>query len=204
MVLQIVHQIRQPLSVIQAIAYYLDLMLPDADDKVRAQVGRLCQQAVEIDRILSDTVHYLQASPAHFRQTDLAELVSQHISDRAPAGSLNIELRLDDGLPAIRLDVQQVQHLLENLLLLFGRIAPAGTPIALSVTRNGAEVVLGLAASASNYNAGEVTQMFEPFSTPGAGLKLASAGRIVAAHNARISVEPSPTGGLSLSVAFPA
>jgi signal transduction histidine kinase len=201
---QVAHQIRQPLSVIQAIAYHLDLLLPDAGDAVQAQVGKLRQQAHEIDRILSDTIHYLQASPPRLRQTDLADLVSQHISDWAPAGDLNIEPRLTSGLPGVRLDIQQVQHLLETLLLLFGKIAPAKTPILLSVTANGTEAVLEFAAAISNYSAGEVTQMFEPFSTPGAGLKLASVSRIAGVHNARISVEPTATGGVSISVAFPA
>lgn len=199
----VAHQIRQPLSVIEAIAYYLDLILPEAE--ARSQVGKLRQQAHEIDRILSDTAYYLQASPLQLRPVDLSKLISHYLSDWPAPGDLDIHLRLSDSLPAARLDVQQVQHLLGNLLLLFARIVPSGHPVVLSASAGTNEVLLEIAAGKSNYSADEIIQMLEPFSThaAGAGLMMASVLRIADVHNARIAIQSGPTGGLSVSVAFP-
>jgi signal transduction histidine kinase len=202
---QVAHQIRQPLSVIEAIAYFLDLVLSEAAEEGRSHVGKLRQQAHEIDRILSDTIHYLQASPPRFQQVDLARLVSHYVEELPPNSGLLIEQRLGGNLPRVEVDVQQVQHMLGNLLLLLTRIAPAGQTIGLAVFTEAGNTVLKVETAKSNYGADEVGSMFAPF-VPHAvspGLMLASAGRIAAAHRASISVDPAGEGGLSMSVTFP-
>lgn len=48
----LVHDLRQPLSVIDACADYLNLVLPDADYRARQQLELLQQQVGEANRIL--------------------------------------------------------------------------------------------------------------------------------------------------------
>jgi len=65
----LVHDLRQPLSVIDACADYLNLVLPASDDRARDQLELLQQQVGEANRILHETLlklHYNDApgSPA--------------------------------------------------------------------------------------------------------------------------------------------
>lgn len=63
----LVHDLRQPLSVIDACADYLDLVLPATDRRSRQQLELLQQQVAEASRILHEALlqlHYADASGA--------------------------------------------------------------------------------------------------------------------------------------------
>jgi K+-sensing histidine kinase KdpD len=66
----IVHDLRQPLSVIDACVDYLNLVLPPTDYRTRQQLELLQQQVGEANRILHEALlklHYTDAQPASSR-----------------------------------------------------------------------------------------------------------------------------------------
>jgi signal transduction histidine kinase len=61
----LVHDLRQPLSVIEACADYLDLVLPAADPRTREQLELLQQQVSDANRIMHEAlvkVHFADSS----------------------------------------------------------------------------------------------------------------------------------------------
>ncbi|MGC9950615.1 MAG: hypothetical protein ABSF64_29970 [Bryobacteraceae bacterium] len=65
MICGLVHDLRQPLSVIDACADYLNLVLPPDDRRAREQLELLQQQVGETNRILHEallTLHYTDAT----------------------------------------------------------------------------------------------------------------------------------------------
>lgn len=67
MISALVHDLRQPLSVIDACADYLNLVLPDTDHRSRDQLELLQQQVGEANRILHEALlklHYVDAPAA--------------------------------------------------------------------------------------------------------------------------------------------
>ena len=48
-----VHEIRQPLSALEALTSYLDLIIPEEETRVRAQLRRMHMEIAHADRILS-------------------------------------------------------------------------------------------------------------------------------------------------------
>ncbi len=61
----LVHELRQPLSIIDACADYLNLVLPAHDDGARQQLELLQQQIGEANRILHDALLNLHYTDAH-------------------------------------------------------------------------------------------------------------------------------------------
>jgi len=59
----VVHDLRQPLSSIEAIAYYLTLVLPQADQKIQAQLERIRELVQESNEILSSSVRVAGSAP---------------------------------------------------------------------------------------------------------------------------------------------
>jgi signal transduction histidine kinase len=47
------HELRQPLSNIEAIAYYLSMVLPPGDENIQAQLGRIRELVEQSNLILS-------------------------------------------------------------------------------------------------------------------------------------------------------
>jgi signal transduction histidine kinase len=52
----VVHELRQPLSNIEAIAYYLSMVLPPGDEKIQAHLARIRELVQESNEILSSSV----------------------------------------------------------------------------------------------------------------------------------------------------
>jgi signal transduction histidine kinase len=57
------HDLRQPLSNIEAIAYHLSLILPQNDKKIQAQLARIRELVQQTDQILTTSVRESAAPP---------------------------------------------------------------------------------------------------------------------------------------------
>ena len=53
------HQLRQPLSVLEALAFYLGLITSPADDRVHEQLQKVHSEIANADRILREGVRIL-------------------------------------------------------------------------------------------------------------------------------------------------
>jgi len=199
-------ELREPLSAIDSIACYLDIVLPRADTKGRRQLAKLRQEVRQINWILSDAVHFLRAAPLRLEALDLSEVLSRALSEwRAPDGP-SVALDLQRRLPLVNLDLEQVQHMLRNLVAFFGRFSSSERPISVRVYTFENTVKLEVKAETPQCSPADVQPLFDPFESNlpgGAGLGLASVRRIAEAHGARVDAATDPPGTLALTITFP-
>src|SRR3954470_5145921 len=76
------HEIRQPLSTIESIAYYLTMVLPQEEEKIREQLRRLSQLVEQSNWILTSGVNLADILPLTAQPTDLGELIDSAVSAR--------------------------------------------------------------------------------------------------------------------------
>jgi signal transduction histidine kinase len=199
-------ELRQPLGSIESIAAYLDLILPRTESKARRQLANVQQEVRRARWVLADAVHFLRAAPPHFQPLDLAEVVSKTLSQwRTPDGP-NVKVEFDAAARLVEIDLEQVQHLLRNILQFCGRFLPPEEAMVLRTRAAGREVRLEIEASAPECTPADVEPLFEPFDSrlpAGSGLALASVRRIADVHRARVEAAVDPDGRLSLAVVFP-
>ncbi|MGE5569404.1 MAG: sensor histidine kinase [Rhodospirillales bacterium] len=202
----IAHELRQPLSTIESIAFYLEMVLPRGDAKARKQLGKLQQEIHQINWILTDAIHFLGAAPLHQQLMDLTEVTSQCLSEWNTRRSAGVRLRLEDNLPLVRLDLEQIRHMLRNIVTFFSRISAPESPITVRTYSQSTEVVLQVAAIAPDSPVSDIQPLYDPFNShlpSGSGLGLASVRRIAEAHGGRVDVTTGDAGAISLNVAFP-
>src|SRR6476661_8847815 len=107
----IAHELRQPLSAIESIAYYLSLVLPRDGGPAREQAGRLQGLVEQSNWILTSALQLADAAPLAPQLVNLEDLVAQAVGE----GS-TIQVELAGGLPLVRLDPGRGRALLQNLL----------------------------------------------------------------------------------------
>ena len=212
----IAHELRQPLSTIESIAYYLNLVLPREEPQVRQQLQRLQQLVEQSSWIVSNAVSLTHPVEPTLEQLDLSEIVSRWAADSA-SGAQPIELRAPGSLRPVLLDAAQIGHLLENLLHFFRSASDAREPIIVSTSTTEEGVELRIAARLREEALRDTNAILEslapvgsrgcarqPHAARAAGLalSLANVRRIVEAHGARIC--SSAVAGLSITVTFPA
>ena len=172
----IAHELRQPLSTIGSIAYYLTLILPRDDEKVHEQLSRLQQLVEQSSWILTNGQH-LTDEPEDVapKQIDIEEIIARAISARSGAGDVPLLLELAGDLPQVQADPALARALIENLLTLFRLVSSAQHPTTLRTRTANSGASIEIATTAVGYRS-------EAMLGPGSTLGLECARRIVERH----------------------
>lgn len=134
------HELRQPLSALESIAFYLDLMSDQEDPKVRSQLRKLRQLVQQSDCAVSNAVLTAGVSPLTLSTVNLADLVAECAIDWASEHRLQVGLVRPDRFRLQLLDESQIKLLMRNILSFLRRGSLAS--IAISATADDAEVIV--------------------------------------------------------------
>lgn len=198
------HEVRQPLSTIESAAFYLQMKLA-GDARAGRELGRIQHMAHQIDWILSDATHFLQASPPQAEWVDLLECISSVLSVDLQFCTAPVEWAEADVPPLALVDPGQAQHLVRAVLNVFRQICEPAQQLRIALDRDGDAVVMSCSCPADRRLcelAEELLAPFTPHLPAGSGLALASVARIAQVNNgsARIS---GRDGVLKLEVSLP-
>jgi len=163
------HELRQPLSAMEHIAYYLAMVLPREDQRSRQQVDRLQRLVAQANSLLDDATHFLQALPAKPQILDLNEIITEALAEWPAHG---LRPQLCEELAVVKIDPGQAAHLVRCVIGLFHRAEDA----ALSTNAGDREVRL----------VGEAKEISSP-----SGLSLASMRRIAETHGGSMELTAS-------------
>lgn len=178
------HELRQPLSTIEAIAYYLALVLPH-DEKTQEHLDRLQRLVEQSNWILSNSLHLADGAAPAPECIDLEEILTEAAVSHS---ALRFELA---GDCLIHADPSQARVLIENLLTLFRQIATETHPALVRTSRHARGVLLEIETGAPGFR-----------SIAGGVLSLNCARRIAEAHSGSLDVCVE-TGRVRLQVVLP-
>lgn len=200
------HELRQPLSTIETASYYLEIVMQRRDPRVAQQVERIQQMVTQMNWILSDAVHYLQAAPPRPAWVDLSEIVHTELTSDSVHRHIIMTVEESSPAPLVLVDTGQAQHLVRNVLSVFRQLIRTEGAARVHVGRLGSLTVLethGEFAGNCTFDAEELFHPFSPHLPAGSGLALASVRRIAESHGGW-AVAECRDGNLTLRAAFPA
>ncbi len=179
------HELRQPLSTIEAIAYYLALVLPHDNEKTHEQLDRLQRLVEQSNWILSNGLQADDCAAPAPEYIDLEEILTEAASSRS---ALRFELA---GNCLVHADPGLARSLVENLLTLFRQIATETHPALIRTSKHACGVLLEIETGAPGFR-----------SIAGGALSLNCARRIAEAHSGSLDV-CFETGRVRLQVVLP-
>jgi signal transduction histidine kinase len=153
------HELRQPLSALESIAFYLQMTLGGKGSDISTHVDRLQQMVDNANWVLSDVLHLLQMAPPNPVAIDLAELAEEVLTEAWVSDGMAVERALAEGLPNIWADVEQCRHLLRSALQFLRRSVDEPRAVVLSAAVLGGGVWFELSGSAP---AVDVNALFSP------------------------------------------
>jgi len=225
----VTHDLRTPLTSIKAsVTTLLDDEraaanageMTSLDDEARQEMLEVIdEEADRLDRFINGMMELarIEAGELHLRRDwgSIDEIVAAALSRAAPrTRDHQIEVELENELPAVRVDERAVSEVVYSLLDNAAKYSPAGTVIRIAANRDGAgEIRMSVADEGKGISAELHERVFDRFfratrdgdvsssRLSGTGLGLAIAKGIVEAHDGKIWIE-SGTSGKGTRVMF--
>jgi two-component system, OmpR family, sensor histidine kinase BaeS len=198
----VAHELRTPLSVIQA---NLEALIDGLYPVDEAHLRRVLDETATMSRLLNDlqTLSTAEAGALtlHREPTDPRRLIDAAVRSftaHARDAGIRLETRADDALPEVEVDRLRIGEVLGNLLSNAVRHTPAGGVITLAAVAVGDGLELSVADTGTGIPPERLPHVFDRFSrspdSPGAGLGLAIAKSLVEAHGGTIRADSGPNG----------
>jgi signal transduction histidine kinase len=204
------HEIRNPLAGIAGVLDIVGRDLPDSSP-ARAVMVDAKQEAVQINRILSDLLETARPKPPQFSPADLVATVEHAVvfaRQQAVTKRIAIALEIRQALPSVEHDPNQINQVLLNLLL--NAIQSMDKPGTIGVSVDKAEdedcALITVADEGKGIAPEHLSNIFRPFFTTkghGTGLGLSLAKRTVEAHGGSIQVSSDLGRGTTFIISLP-
>ena len=206
----VAHEIRNPLGGIAGYAGMLERDL-DSNDPNRRLVQKITEGVGRLNRIVVSLLNYTRPLRLNVHPVNLVELLEETtaffaIDIERSREDIRIERDFPDGDLICRIDPEQLQQVILNLLQNAMQAMPDGGAIAVGLRVEESEGVLSIGDTGIGM-ADEVREkLFTPFFTTkedGTGLGLVTSKKIIDAHNGQIRVDSEPGRGTQFSISLP-
>jgi len=212
------HDLRTPLATIAGASSALLELEHIHDAETRQQLlTTICDEASHlsqlVDNILQMTRIVSGSLTVHKEWQPVEEVIGSALGRMEKAMADHpVHTHVPNGLPMAPFDGVLIEQVLANLLDNAIKYAPPATPIEISATAAGEQMILEVADRGPGIPEEEKERIFEKFyrirtpgvkAQPGTGLGLSICQAIVQAHGGRIWAENRPGGGARFRVALP-
>ena len=210
----IAHELNQPLMAIianaQAAKRWLTASEPNFPE-VNTSIERVLRDARAADETLRHIRALFKQDSFDKSRANIADIIREavrFVHEDPKKREVPIDLRFDDPLPAVSVDVIQIQQLFINLLsnaieAQDGRPAPPLVKVA-AVTTDRNEIIVQVIDNGPGLE--DTERIFDAFVTTkanGMGVGLAVSRSIAEAHDGRLWAENCPDGGARFNLALP-
>jgi len=202
------HEIRNPLAGIAGVIEIVSRDLPPGSP-ARAVIKDAKEEAVQINRILTDLLETARPKPPQFQVKDIGATVEHAVlfaRQQAITKRITIELNNDEEIPAVDHDPHQINQVLLNLLLNAIQAMDKPGTIYVTLRRDKDAALITVADQGKGIAPETLPNIFRPFFTTkghGTGLGLSLARRIVESHRGTISVRSEVGKGTQFVIRLP-
>ncbi len=202
------HEIRNPLAGIAGVIEIIGRDLPP-NSPARSVIKDAKEEAVQINRILTELLEIARPKPPQFRIGDLCSTVEHAVMfarQQAITKRIMVELEIKDVIPPVEHDPNQINQVLLNLLLNAIQSMDKPGVIRVSLESDEDDVLITVADEGKGIPPENLPNIFRPFFTTkghGTGLGLSLARRMVEAHGGHIDVTSVVGKGTQFRVELP-
>ncbi len=203
------HEIRNPLAGIAGVLEIVGRDLPE-NSAARSVMADAKQEAVQINRILTDLLETARPRPPQFRPADLISTAEHAVGfarQQAITKRITIKLEAKHEL-TVEHDPNQINQVLLNLLLnaVQSMDKPGTIHVSLDADEENELAVVSVTDEGRGIAPEHIASIFRPFFTTkghGTGLGLSLARRTVEAHGGKIEVTSEVGKGTRFVVLLP-
>ncbi|MBT3881458.1 MAG: HAMP domain-containing protein [Candidatus Scalindua sp.] len=200
------HELRNPLGVISNSIYFLKMLLPDADEKVKEYHNRISAEIERSTEIISDLLDFSRTKPINREEVQFTDLLDKALERLPVPKNIKLKAATPSDLSNLFVDPKQIGQVLLNLLSNAYQAMPEGGLLTISALADKQNVNISIADSGTGISSENIDSVFEPLFTTkarGIGLGLALSKDLVTANNGSIQVKSEEGKGATFTVTLP-
>ena len=201
------HELRNPLGVIKASAYFLRMMLgEDIDERIAKHIKLLENAVSDSDKIITDLLDFSRPGSTNITEVNVNMVLMETMDSISLPSSIDVVYNLNDDLPAIRADAHQLNQIFTNLILNAIQAMPEGGSLSLTTRLEDNSIKAVVNDTGVGIEEENLSKIFEPLYTAkakGIGLGLALVKNLLERQGCSIHVESQIDKGSTFTVIFP-
>lgn len=206
----VAHEVNNPLASISSLVQMIRSRT-DIDAETKERLDLISGQIARISQVTRDLTDFARVRPAARTGVSINDVVDSSLRLASFDGEfqkLEIVRSIDEGLPEVHADGDQLQQVFLNLLLNSRDAMPNGGTLTVATFMDGGHIGISVEDSGPGMDEEMKKKLFDPFFTTkpagkGTGLGLAVCYGIVTAHNGRIEVDSTKGNGTRFTVYLP-
>ena len=202
------HEIRNPLASIKGAVEILEAEIP-REHRKRTFLEAIRSEADRLSKLVNEFLQFARPPRLEILRTQpnaVVRSVAALVAKQAASAGIQLRTRLDQELPELMIDGEQIKQALLNLVINAMEAMPDGGPLELVTERGGNAVRIRVADCGGGIPSEVRDHLFDPFITTkkgGTGLGLAIAHRLVKQHNGIIRALDRDGGGAIFEIEIP-
>ncbi|WP_199350894.1 sensor histidine kinase [Haliangium ochraceum] len=213
------HELKTPLSIISMFGEMLALGRTTSAQQSTEYAEIIWRESQRLARLIDNVLDFAKIERGgdvyEFAEGDLGEVVERAYElslRRVAAAEMALEVAVPEELPLLSLDVGALTLAILNLIDNAIKYAPEGQRIELSLTREGARMVLAVRDFGPGVAVAEQSRIFERFYRAravrlkpirGSGIGLALVKHVALAHGGDVEVDSEPEAGATFRLWIP-
>lgn len=205
------HEIRNPLGAMRGAIQVLESSVPKESTQ-SSLMDIILRESDRLNKIITNFLTYARPRAGNFSDVDVCEAIQDSVTLLHHSPDVKEFHKISTDLPdkpiVISADSTQLKQIFWNLARNSIKAMPAGGELSIqceNISHN--RIRITFADTGCGMSAGQVEQLFEPFSestTGGTGLGLSIVYQIVRDHGGTINVKSLENAGTTISVELPA
>jgi len=204
------HEFNNPLGIILGFAQGLLSGMDPSEENYR-HVQIIAEEAKRCEKLVQELLEFGRPKSADFALTRIDEIIHKTadlVKGHAAKNHVETVTTIEEGLPRICVDAQQVQQVILNLCLNAVDAMPTGGKLTVGAARDSTNrITITVSDTGYGIDAETARKIFQPFFTAkkrrGLGLGLSICDRIVKAHGGKITLQSKPGEGTTFAVCLP-
>lgn len=205
----ILHDIRNPISILRGFGEMIQLVADDPE-KVRTYASSTVREADRLNQLANELLDYsrgeIRLDVGVVPVSTLFGRVVESMHERLTARDVSIEVENEVGEPVL-LDEERMLRVLVNLCDNARKAMSRGDSLVLRASSDGRDLAITVRDTGRGMDEAVVEHIFEPFysSSPdgGTGLGMVIVKSVVEAHRGSITVESEPGEGTTVTLRLP-
>lgn len=187
----IAHEIRNPLNAVKTSAYYLLNSKNATEEKIREHLERIDRQVTSIDNVITALSDVAKLPDANRIPTEISGIVKSALSSIGLPGNIRSKIELEDELPKVLVDENQITIAFKNLIRNARDAMPEGGEITVFASDNQDHIAVHVKDNGIGIAAEQLEKILEPLYTTkarGMGLGLSITRAIVEKNQGDLEV----------------